>query len=353
MSSCGSDDNSELLTLSQKDIVGVWESDNNEYSNDILEFLEDGTGIHKYGNKSPFKTEPFEWKYLNNVICIQFNDTKIEIPVSQGISWLSIIIDDVTYTKTIIAIDNSSGDNNTTTKYDKQLIGEWWNGDVLGKLKKRYFREDGTGFEVYSRNEDDYGLCYYYFNWNTETPGILTIKYDDESKASNKVYSVEDGNLFIGENKSDKWRNMGSDVKVEMKPNTKPFQNNYLHNKNTGYYYEISKVVKGCSHAGAGQNMNEKFIHFFGSDGTLTTTGLRIIYNTPSWEGIDSYWSSGTYRMSSSSGAYRYKAIAWCNGSSLSTYEGGTLKISTTSTTVIYEFKDDDLELYVVVSTKN
>lgn len=89
---------------------------------------------------------------------------------------------------------------------------------------------------------------------------------------------------------------MNSDEDMSFSESNKPFANNYIKYKVTGYYYEISKVVSGCEHAGPGSNMNERFLHFFGADGNLNPTGLRVFYHTPSWEGID---SNGTRELTS------------------------------------------------------
>lgn len=81
----------------------------------------------------------------------------------------------------------------------------------------------------------------------------------------------------------------------------------------------------------------------------MNPTGLRVFYHTPSWEGIDSKWYEGTYIMSSSSGAWKYYAMGWCNGRELDIYEGGVLKITTNQSYTIYDFDDDEVELHVVV----
>lgn len=346
-------------TVSQSDIVGVWNCIDGIFEVDQYIFNSDGTGLRKYGTYEGYQIykDKLEWRIEEDGIIVKGEsfDYGILKIVRNGEN-ITLYSDGYSFVKEGYDVDNPNEEDSPgvitpeeNNKFDQRLVGEWWQGDVLDYLKQRFFRSDGTGYEIYSRHDEDYGVQYFFFTWSTRN-NIFSIQYNDESEPIEWTYNIEGSKVIFEKNGTKyEWNKMNSDEDMSFSESDKPFANNYIKYKVTGYYYKISKVVSGCEHAGPGSNMNERFLHFFGSDGNLNPTGLRIFYHTPSWEGIDSKWYAGTYVMSSSSGAWKYYAMGWCNGRVLYIYEGGVLKIATNQSYTIYDFDDDEVELHVVV----
>ncbi len=350
-----SDDGDSDDAFSLNDIEGTWNCyDNNS---DICVFQNDGKGYFFIDGTK----EAFTWSFAGNVLLFKSEDWDSDYNTEVHLNDSKLFFDyiDHTFYKTYYPVQDDDNDENSdsasnfgsNSDYDPNLIGEWWYGDVLKSLNQYYFCKNGVGYRISSVNGKDYGVKYFSFSWNTKEIGKLEIHYEGSSSSTIYDYEIDGKNLVVETNGfTYNWRRMGDEVDENFDTGKLPF-NNYLKNKNSGYYYAITKMASGCNHAGTGDNMNDQFLHFFGSDGSLTTTGLRIVYYTPRWEGIDSYWYSGSYTMNSASGAYRYVAMAWCNGVSLDTYQGGTLKISRSGSFTTYDFNDKEVELHVLVES--
>lgn len=343
--SCDNDDDTPVA-ISQSDIVGIWNGEGGSYNNDGFEFFEDGTAVRKYGNSSKLNKDNYKWLFSDGSLSLTDDLNAIsKCDVSHNGSQLSFKFDGSTYFKTI----QLSPESPSASTGDKKLVGEWWYRSSSSRLKKRYYCSNGRGYEKNSYDGKDYGLMYRGFKWSTSKNDQIAIQYDGDSRTFEYDYVIEDNKCTVTKGTSkESWTKHSDNVDESFDPTQKPFANNYLLNRNTGYYYQITKMTSGCNHAGSGDNMNDKFLHFFGSDGLLTTTGLRIVYFTPRWEGIDSYWADGIYTMSLTSGAYKYTSMAWCNGSSLDTYDG-KLKISRSGSFTTYDYNDKDVELHVLV----
>lgn len=346
-----SDDDKESDSLSISDIVGTWSAVDN--SNTAFVFEKNGDGYVKDGSLR----ELFTWSFSNFVITIRPDDVEDDSPEYKVLvringHQIEFEFDGQIFAKAYEPPVNDDGQS-SKSDYDKKLIGEWWDGDPSRSLKKYYFCNKGRGYCISSRNTHDYGVYYSGFTWDTKESGKLRFQYVNSDAPIYYDYTVDGDKLKVTRNGRDsEWTKMDDEVDESFDYTKQPFADNYLYDKNMGYYYEITKVVSGCNHAGAGDNMNDKYLHFFGTDGQLTTTGLRIVYFTPRWEGIDSSWPSGTYVMSSPSGAYKYVAMAWAAGREVSIYEGAKLKISKNGSFTTYDFKDDKIELHVVVKLK-
>ncbi|MDE6273119.1 MAG: hypothetical protein K2M31_08965 [Muribaculaceae bacterium] len=244
--------------------------------------------------------------------------------------------------------DNISHDPNT---YDPQLMNEWWEGDVLSNLDKWYFGPEGKGYKISSKRGKSYGLKYSSFIWNTKNNGQLAIRYSGSNEDVFFNYTIDGSKLNLENPNSGGYIKKLEKMNGSFDPNfdaSKPPYANYIKTDN-GYYYNITKMQSGCTHAGSTSNSNEKFINFFGENGNLFDTGLRITYYTPSWEGIDNYWNSGTYTLSNSS-FYSYKIMAYVNGTRFDTYAGEKFKITTNGNITTYDFYGQDVQLHVTKS---
>jgi lipoprotein len=344
LTSCSNDDNPDEIC--QSDIIGIWNGKGGNYINDDIEFFDDGTAIRKYGSGTKLNKDKYKWIFGNSSLTLTDDlDNVSEHAVNSDGSQISFELDGTTYYKTIL----SKPGNSSSTTSDKYFVGEWMYKSSSTRTVLRYYFPNGKGYEKYIYDDKDYGLQYIGFVWETTEEGKITVHFDHESKPSEYDYVKEGKECILKRGNSErKWTKRSDNVDESFDPSIVPFANNYLLNRNTGYYYEITKMTSGCHHAGAGDNMNDKYLQFFGSNGNLTTTGLRIVYFTPRWEGIDSYWATGKYTMSLTSAAYKYSAMAWCNGSSLSTYDG-ILRISRSGSFTTYDYTDEEVELHVLV----
>ena len=352
LSSCSDEDEKDdSVTLSQNEIIGTWNGKSENYNTDNFEFFDDGSAVRKYGNGLSQNSDHYQWQFAHNILSLtDEQDVTSEHSVNYKNNQLSFESDGTTYYKTVNL--EPEPDNPSSSSVDKKLVGEWWYRSSSDRLKKIYLCANGKGYEINIRDDKDFGIYYRGFVWDTPESGMYTVRYDDGSTTFEYQYSI-DGNecLMVREGKyKESWSKKSNNADESFDPNQIPFPNNYLLNRITGYYYEIAKVTSGCDHAGPGDNYNEQFLHFFGSTEQITTTGLRIVYYTPRWEGIDSYWASGTYKMSLTAGAYRYSSMAWCNGVSLDTYDG-RLKISRTKSFTTYDYDDEDVKLHVLVQS--
>ncbi|MCM1452290.1 MAG: lipocalin family protein [Clostridium sp.] len=345
---CSSDDSDSASW--EKLIATEWTMDDGTY----IVFNEDGTGFEK-PSKSSSSSEKFTWSINGRTLVLVYDD-ETEIFIISSLSPTELTLTDEDGDSIVLTtskpVDTGDKKEEDSSKYDKALIGEWWKGDVLKSLTKRYFCPNGKGYEILTSRDNDYGIRYNSFLWEINDEGNLSMTYGS-STPDIYSYEISDKKLVltpIPNNKYDikyEYSYKGSEYDENFDATKLPFAN-YL--KGGGYYYEITKVTSGCDHAGTGDNMNEQFLHFFGSDGKLTTTGLRIFYYTPRWDGIDSYWASGTYYMSFPSAAYKYSAMGYWDGRRADIYSGAKLTITRSGSITTYDFVDKEIELHVATS---
>ena len=128
-----------------------------------------------------------------------------------------------------------------------------------------------------------------------------------------------------------------------------PYENGYILNKNTGYYYQISMVKEFCEHAKSGEKTNWKFVQFFGEDGTLQPTGLYCYYTTPYYEGIDGTWMNGTYIMlgNAGSGYYKYGAVCYIRNSQPYLSSKDKLVVKKDGNKYEYDYIGDEVRLHL------
>lgn len=237
--------------------------------------------------------------------------------------------------------------------YDPVLANGYWRRAVSKyEDQEYYFYEDGTGYQEDLYMVHDLGIMRTWFKWTTSR-GTISLKYENRNSPDEQLsYIVNGAMLTLTDSKGNTttWNKRNTSAKVPY--GQKPFANNYIYNKITGFYYSLSRVEEACEHAAAGENGNWKFLRFFGEDGYIDTTGGYIFYVTPYYDGIDSYWSEGTYKMLYSNNYYTYGAVLRTDKSQdLSSYND-KLTIKKNGNIHTYDYKGTDVEIHFVGTVK-
>lgn len=220
------------------------------------------------------------------------------------------------------------------------LIGNWT--EVYNRtITNIHFLSNGEGYRrVLSSDE---GIWHRYFTWKV-VDNMLNINYpaDEYNYEDSVVYEVSiisEGNIELVTTHTgavSKYDRLSKDGTTNIDYKSTPFES-FI--KIYGTYYAISKVVQRCNH-GTGTNANMKHLQFFGPNGQLEPVGARFMYSTPYYEGIDSEWHDGTYKIDSDSGYWIYGGMYYYRSSGSSRCNG-TLKIKTVGKIKYYDFNLD------------
>lgn len=361
LASCGSDNDGEgpdgddsIESL----IIGTWECKHNANEKLVYTFHKDGSFESLSYDYGEIYEEDGYYTINGKTVILSYGGDVESFEV-KSTSRNKIVVNydgrTLTFNRTSDATDDGDDDddyddddNIPSDELSKKFIGEWWKGNILDSRTQRFFCPNGKGYDIMTKRDNDFGIRYIAFTWRVESEDILYIHFEDDSKETQYIYSLENDNLKLGDYAV--FKKMDSKVDETFDTSKKPFAN-YIKD-DIGYYYEIAKMTSGVRHATGGENMNERFLHFFGSNELLKPTGLRVAYYTPRWDGIDSEWSSGTYTISQPSGAYKYIALGWCDGLTLDAYDNDKLKISKNGSVTTYDYVGRRFELHVNVISK-
>lgn len=175
---------------------------------------------------------------------------------------------------------------------------------------------------------------------------ILKIKMSDGAQFSgtyHKHYFTTLDDVVIGKsylnNSSQSGDNTGKD---------NPPYANYMYCTSWGGkgYVELTKVEMQCEH-GKGTEPNYKYLRFFGANGQVSPNGAVILYTTPYYEGIDKYWSDGTYKVNIGSGLWHYIIHPYINGYNACNQEhDGKLTIKSSGNIMVIDYKSDDIIMH-------
>ncbi len=222
-----------------------------------------------------------------------------------------------------------------------KIVGTWM--DASGKIRSTYYYlKDGNGYDEFTKSDD--GVFRRTFKWNLEDD-VLTVDYDkdDYFANSNNSYYVSfdtEGNMTLTNVKTNK---QSGYVKINNKGTTSvnyknpPFVN-YV--RIYGYYYELTKAIMKCDH-GVGTQSNSKDLMFYGANEKLSPIGVRFMYFTPYYEGINKEWGDGTYTIKSKGDYWVYGGV-YTHNSSQSYRCDGRLTIRTSGKTKSFDFNLDD-----------
>ena len=358
--SCSKDEEPAII-LQKDDIVGLWTCVD-PYDQFTMEFNSNGEVYFSgYDSEDEFIDETYSWDFNSEgEIVLTFSTLWINVPVRFDGNIASFEFSDRVFQKEISRPNDTPSENNpednpsiNNKDHDPAIVGYWWDGDVLEKLSSNYFCPNGSGYKIITENSNSYGVKYICFTWNTKQEGVLEILNDGSKSPFVYNYSIEDGKMYLTSQEGSytfnyTWRKMGDEYDESFDTSKIPFESNYIYDKQTGYYYEITKITSGCTHAGSNSNSNEKFLNFFGEKDDLFNTGLRIIYYTPSYDGIDSNWGSGTYTINTGSSYYCYKSMCYINKHRTDTYTGDKLSIKISGSTTTYDYDGENVRLHVV-----
>lgn len=204
-----------------------------------------------------------------------------------------------------------------------------------------YYLSDGNGYIEQKESYD--GVYRRAFTWRINNDKlIMTYAYDEYYGDFEQIYTISfdsEGNLTLidSKNKSVVYSKINNNTTTSVKFKEAPFVN-YI--RIYGIYYSLSYVSMKCDHAtGTGANM--KHLMFFGANGSMEPIGARFMYSTPYYEGIDKYWSEGTYRIQQKSGYWIYGGI-YCYAKYWNERSNGTLKIKRTNNIMELDFNLDN-----------
>lgn len=188
---------------------------------------------------------------------------------------------------------------------------------------------------------------------------IMTSDYTDNGK-----FSIKDGALRLDCSKSSlsgtfyrsSLQNLDNIVigrsYMEMEPIEdvvvkSPYRNfMYGWYSGTHCYVELAKVEMQCEHGFDG-DANAKYLRFCGSNGNVSPDGAVVIYMRPSWEGIDKYWSDGTYKTNEKGGYYSYTMHPYFNGHDyVGSEKYGVLTIKSNGDFKVFDYKSDLLRIH-------
>lgn len=195
----------EIRTVSQSDIVGVWNCIDGIYEVDQYIFNTGGTGLRKYGTYEGYQIykDKLEWWIEEDGIIVKGEsfDYGILKIVRNGEN-ITLHSDGYSFVKESYDDNPNEEDNpgvitpEENNKFDQRLVGEWWYGDVLSSFTQRFYRSDGTGYTIYKDHDKDYGVQYSFFTWSTRN-NILSIQYNDESEPIEWTYNIEGSKVIF------------------------------------------------------------------------------------------------------------------------------------------------------------
>ena len=234
--------------------------------------------------------------------------------------------------------DSREGGNSSTRG---KIVGKWKDAGSSNP-KSYYFLKDGYGYAEYTKSDD--GVFRRAFKWSLDDE-VLTVEYDNDDyfSQSNNSYIVSfdsDGNMVftnVKTNKQSSYVNINNNGTTSVDYKNPPFVN-YV--RSYGYYYELSKAIMSCEH-GAGTQSNFKYLVFYGANELLLPYGVRFMYATPYYEGINKEWSDGSYIISSKSGHWVYGGM-YAYKNSWSGRCDGKLTIKTVGKIMYLDFNLDD-----------
>jgi len=114
----------------------------------------------------------------------------------------------------------------------------------------------------------------------------------------------------------------------------------------THCYVELTKVEMQCEHGFDG-DPNYKYLRFCSRNGVVNPDGAVVVYIRPSWEGIDKYWSDGTYKTNEKGGYYSYTIHPYFNGHDyVSSEKYGVLTIKSNGNFKVFDYKSDLLRIH-------
>ncbi len=238
---------------------------------------------------------------------------------------------------------NGSGGSgaNTTNPFAKKLVGTYTRTSSYSEPYYYYYLGDGNGYQEQAQSNN--GIYRQVFTW-TMDGDKLTIIYDGDEYYTTSEYSYivsfdSEGNLTLldSKNQSTIYTKINNNATTNVKFKEPPFAS-YI--RIYGAYYELSRASMSSDH-GTGTGANFKHLMFFGTNDLMQPIGARFMYSTPYYEGIDKYWSEGSYNINSDSGYWIYGGT-YCYRNSWSSRCDGKLKIKKTNNIMVFDFNLDD-----------
>lgn len=264
--------------------------------------------------------------------------------------------------------DERDGQSGQPVSAASLITKNGWYSEYLGSEIKNYdlfiFKEDGSFVYYYKSKYMSYSTQYScdYGRYSIDGDNI-TLQLEGES-ADTGTFSISSGVLKLSCNRS-KYRGkfytsslsdldnvvMGRSY-MEMEPVEdvvleSPYRNfMYGWYSGTHCYRELTKVEMQCEH-GFNGDANFKYLRFCGDNGAVSPNGAVVIYSRPNYEGIDKYWSDGTYTIKRGGGYYTYAMHPYFDGTDyISSEDSGVLTIKSSGKYKVIDYKSDLLRIH-------
>lgn len=248
------------------------------------------------------------------------------------------------------------------TVFEKNIYGYWINNDLnsiwsmgfqdvgmgnsikafkLNKSNKKYYDSISEGTWFYDTMNHLFGIklgtsSYIYYKVSRLTKNTLTLTGSSEKMVFTRITEGQ-----LPTNNPDSYESDDKDGDND-KNNDPPYAN-YMYC--SGKYYPITKIQSSVHHSTDSGDNNSKQFCFFGENGLLTPVGFYIIYNRPSWDGIDD-WSTGTYTVIAggspdSNKYYQYVGCGYAPNMGGAFGAEGKFKISHSDKFTTYDFEGE------------
>ncbi|MBQ7342485.1 MAG: hypothetical protein IJW42_04425 [Alistipes sp.] len=232
--------------------------------------------------------------------------------------------------------NEGSAGTNTKNPLAKKLFGTY--KDESGTYY--YYLSDGNGY--CESAESNNGIYRRVFTWSLDNDNLTRIYLRDGYYAGQQIVGSisfdSEGNLILtGSKGSTTYKRVNNNATTTVKYKEPPFVN-YI--RIFGIYYKLSSVTMRCFHSSVGTESNFKYLFFYGENGEYKPIGAMFDYCTPYYEGIDKYWSEGSYRITSDSGFWTY-GVRYYRVGEYSAKEG-ILKIKRSNNIMTFDFNLDD-----------
>lgn len=221
LTACSEDNKDDDPVILWEDyIIGTWESDENHFQIDQLEFYDNGEGVYKFGNANNCKTVKFTYFVSDNTVVfsgdiLNYTDLKsgdiISIRGKPTLDYLGSH-----YYKTS---NSTSGSNSDNIDYRNDILGVWYQSSFTktrssGDGYRLTFNSDGTYHQLIRPGGSEYNGTYTvsddgYINtpgWDAMC-GQITLLTKSEliitSKHGTLEYSRNKGSSWITTNGTD------------------------------------------------------------------------------------------------------------------------------------------------------